>query len=175
MKERGLTPKQATFVDEYLKDLNSTQAAIRAGYSARNAGKIGPELLGKTRIAAAIAERMGEREKRTEITQDRVLLEIARLALFDPRKLFNADGSPKSIQELDDDTAAAIAGLDVVATGNAEMGVGQVMKIKIADKNSALEKLARHLGMYNDKLDVNLNLGLAERLARAKERLRNAG
>lgn len=172
---RNLTPKQATFVDEYLKDLNSTQAAIRAGYSARNAGKIGPELLGKTRIAAAIAERMGEREKRTEITQDRVLLEIARLALFDPRKLFNADGSPKSIQELDDDTAAAIAGLDVVATGNAEMGVGQVMKIKIADKNSALEKLARHLGMYNDKLDVNLNLGLAERLARAKERLRNAG
>lgn len=175
MKERGLTPKQARFVDEYLKDLNATQAAIRAGYSARNAGKIGPELLGKTRIAAAIAERMGEREKRTEITQDRVLLEIARLALFDPRKLFNADGSPKSIQELDDDTAAAIAGLDVVATGNAEMGVGQVMKIKIADKNSALEKLARHLGMYNDKLDVNLNLGLAERLARAKERLRNAG
>lgn len=172
---RELTPKQATFVDEYLKDLNSTQAAIRAGYSARNAGKIGPELLGKTRIAAEIAARMAAREKRTEITQDRVLLEIARLALFDPRKLFKEDGSPKGITELDDDTAAAIAGLDVVATGNAETGVGQVMKIKIADKNAALEKLARHLGMYNDKLDVNVNLGLAERLARAKERLRNAG
>ena len=172
---RELTPKQATFVDEYLKDLNATQAAIRTGYAAWSADVQGARLMGNARIAAEIAARMAAREKRTEITQDRVLLEIARLALFDPRKLFKEDGSPKGITELDDDTAAAIAGLDVVATGNAELGVGQVMKIKIADKNSALEKLARHLGMYNDKLDVNVNLGLAERLARAKERLRNAG
>ena len=68
-----VTPKQVAFVDEYLIDLNATQAAIRAGYSAKTAGWIGPQLLGKTHISEAIAIRMGDRQKRTEITQDLVL------------------------------------------------------------------------------------------------------
>src|SRR5574337_686777 len=69
----ALTLKQRRFVDEYLVDLNATQAAIRAEYSERNADKIGPELLGKTRVAEAIQDRMAARAKRTEITQDLVL------------------------------------------------------------------------------------------------------
>lgn len=68
-----MTPKQESFVREYLIDLNATQAAIRAGYSAKNADKIGPELLGKTRIAESIQEQMDKRSKRTEITADYVL------------------------------------------------------------------------------------------------------
>ncbi len=71
-----MTPKQIAFVDEYLIDLNATQAAIRAGYSAKTAGWIGPQLLGKTHISEAIAKRMGDRQKRTEITQDLVLTDI---------------------------------------------------------------------------------------------------
>ncbi len=69
----SLTPKQARFVEEYLVDLNATQAAIRAGYSARNADKIGPELLGKTRVAEAVKAAQQARSGRTEITQDEVI------------------------------------------------------------------------------------------------------
>ena len=80
-----LTDKQRTFVAEYLVDLNATRAAIRAGYSARNADKIGPELLGKTRVAAVIAEEQTKRAERTELTQDRVLEELKRIAFGDLR------------------------------------------------------------------------------------------
>ncbi len=68
-----LTPRQARFVDEYLIDLNATQAAIRAGYSANNADKIGPELLGKTRVSAAIAEAQAKRSERVSVSQDDVV------------------------------------------------------------------------------------------------------
>ncbi len=67
------TPKQARFVEEYLVDLNATQAAIRAGYSAKNADKIGPELLGKTRVAEAIQESQAKRSERIAISQDDVV------------------------------------------------------------------------------------------------------
>lgn len=82
-----LTDKQQQFVVEYLIDLNATQAAIRAGYSAVNAGKIGPELLGKTRIAQAIAIAKQDRQERTEITADAVLSEIWDMFRADPREL----------------------------------------------------------------------------------------
>ncbi len=68
-----LTPRQARFVEEYLIDLNATQAAIRAGYSAKNADKIGPELLGKTRVAEAIAKAQAKRSERIAISQDDVV------------------------------------------------------------------------------------------------------
>ena len=75
-----LTPKQEKFVAEYLIDLNATQAAIRAGYSQKNAGKIGPELLGKTRIAEAIHRSMERRQERTEVTQDYVIAKLKEIA-----------------------------------------------------------------------------------------------
>ena len=149
---RKLAPMQSVFVQEYLVDLNATQAAIRAGYSAKTAEQQGYQLLQKPSVQAAIAERQKEREQRTAVTADRVLLEAARLALFDPRKLFNDDGSPKGITELDDDTAAAVAGIEVVeqfeGSGKDRVFVGYLKKYRIADKNSALEKLFRHHGLY---------------------------
>lgn len=65
----ALTPKQQLFVEEYLIDLNATQAAIRAGYSPNNADKIGSELLGKTRVSEAIKIAMAERSRRTGSTR----------------------------------------------------------------------------------------------------------
>lgn len=171
-----LTQKQACFVNEYLIDLNATQAAIRAGYSAKTAEWIGPQLLGKTHVASAIALRIKDRERRTEITQDRVLLEYARIAFLDPRKLLDNAGRPLPIQELDDDTARGIAGIKVVDkfTPSSDEGgapdVSTVLEYKLIDKKGALDSVARHLGMFNDKLNVNVTSELADRLSRAKSR-----
>lgn len=92
-----MTPKQAAFVDEYLIDLNATQAAIRAGYSAKTAGWIGNQQLAKTHISAAIAKRMEDRSKRTEITQDRVLTDIELIKQDAMRKAYDKNGNEAMI------------------------------------------------------------------------------
>lgn len=86
-KVSGLTAKQSRFVDEYLIDLNATQAAVRAGYSKKTAEWIGPQLLTKTHVAAAVTERMKKREARTEITQDMVLRRYWAIATANPNEL----------------------------------------------------------------------------------------
>jgi phage terminase small subunit len=155
MSKNPLTAKQACFVQEYLIDLNATQAAIRAGYSKKTAGQMGNENLKKPKIANAIAASQKKRAERTEITQDRVLAEYAKLAFLDPRKFFTAEGNLVPIQDLDDDTAAALAGMDVVENrGEGGAIVDYTKKIKISDKKGALDSIARHLGMFNDKLDL---------------------
>lgn len=150
----ALTPKQKRFVAEYLLDLNATAAAIRAGYSKKTAEVIGYENLRKPQIEAAINQAIQEREKRTEITQDMVLRETAKLAFFDIRKMFGKDGKPLNISELDADTAAALVGLDVqdIADNDGDY-VGFVKKYKMADKLKALELLGKHLGTWEPKDD----------------------
>ena len=154
-----LTPKQQRFVEEYLVDLNATQAAIRAGYSERTAEVIGHENLRKPKIQGFIDKALAERTERTQITADKVLREYARLGFFDPRKLFNDDGSPKGIQELDDDTAAVLAGLEVMeiyeGRGEDRQFVGHLKKYKLADKKGALDSIAKHLGMFIDRHEIS--------------------
>jgi phage terminase small subunit len=168
-----LTAKQQRFVEEYLIDLNATRAYKVAYPNIKNdetASAAGSRLLGNVNVNAYVKQRMKEREKRTEITQDRVLREYARLGFFDPRKLFNSDGSPKGIEELDDDTAAVLAGLEVmeIYEGREEDRefVGYLKKYKLADKKGALDSMARHLGMFNDKLqlggDVEIDVHLVD-------------
>lgn len=145
----ALTPKQKRFVEEYLVDLNATAAAKRAGYSAKNADKIGSELLGKTRVSAAIQAAMTDRQKRTEITQDMVLREVAKLAFFDIRKLSDENGKPLDVSKLDSNTAAALVGLDVQDITDSDGNfAGFVKKYKMADKLKALELLGKHLGTW---------------------------
>lgn len=148
----ALTPKQKQFVAEYLVDLNATAAARRAGYSAKTADRIGPELLGKTCVSQAIQEAQIERQRRTQITQDMVIVELAKLGFFDIRKMFDKDGKPLDISQLDDDTAAALVGLDVQDVYDSDKDyVGFVKKYKMADKIRALELLGKHLGVFDSK------------------------
>lgn len=167
-----MTPRQRRFVDEYLIDLCATQAAIRAGYSARTAEQIGHRLLRNVQVAEAIAAAQAERSKRTGIAQDRVLLELARVAFFDIRRLFQEDGSLKAVCELDHDSAAALSGIETVedfsdaaseepeeqphggALKRRRALVGYVKKVKLWDKTAALALSMRHLGMLNDKLTI---------------------
>lgn len=158
----ALTPKQKIFADEYLIDLNATRAykvaypKVKKDESARVNGS---KLLTNTNVVAYIDERMKEREKRTEITQDRVLQELAKLGFFDIRKLFDDSGKPLDITGLDDETAACIAGLEVMdvydGSGEDKEFVGYVKKYKLSDKLKALEMLGRHLGMFKDKLELS--------------------
>lgn len=149
-KKSRLTPKQEKFIDEYLVDLNATQAAIRAGYSAKHAHTIASQLLSKTQVSDEITKRRKALADDFGITRERVVKEMARLAFLDVRNFFDDEGNPIHVSKLSDDAAAAINGLDVSTVGNSEMGIGQVLKYKIPDKNKALENLAKILG-YMDK------------------------
>lgn len=157
-----LTAKQIRFVDEYMVDFNATQAAIRAGYKAKTAHVIGAENLRKPKIAEEIARRQKDLQRRTEVTQDRVVKELARVAFADATDYAcvetltyeNEDGtvspvqivSPKDTDTLSDDQRAAIAGIKQGANG---------IEIKLHDKIKALELLGRHIGMFNDKLSLS--------------------
>ncbi|WP_046901038.1 terminase small subunit [Gluconobacter oxydans] len=158
-----LNEKQARFVEEYLVDLNATQAAIRAGYSEKTAGQFAFGLLKKIEIQSAISEGQKARSARTKISQDRVIQEIARLGLSDVRKLFNDGGRLLQPHEWDDDTAAAVASIEVDQRKEPGEGGEQytVTKIKAWDKNAALEKLCKHLGLYerdNEQKQVVVNI-----------------
>lgn len=153
-----LNPKQARFVAEYLIDLNATQAAIRAGYSQKTAYSQGERLLRHVEVQEAIQAGQKARADRTQITQDRVLQELARLAFFDIRKLYNDDGGLKAPHELDDDTAAAVAQLEsfeeYAGRGEDREAIGTTRKAKTFSKDAALALAMRHLGMLNDKLTI---------------------
>lgn len=149
---RKLTPKQQRFVEEYLVDLNATQAAIRAGYSPKTAGQIGDRLLKKAETQQALAERMKAREQRTEVTQDRVVKELAKIAFGDPRNVMTWGPTGvklKASTELTDDEAAFVSEVSETTTEH-----GGSLKLKTNDKLKALELLGRHLGMFKEKVEV---------------------
>ena len=167
-----LTEKQATFVQEYLIDLNATQAAIRAGFSPGSAARYAVDLLNKTHVAEAIRTAMQERNRRVEISQDRILEELARIAFGDLRDAvtWGKEGVKlKESAELTEDQAAAISEVGETVTKE-----GGSTRIKRHDKVKALELLMRHKGMLNDKLNINgeLNVSaLGKGRERAKERI----
>lgn len=151
---RKLTKKQQLFVDEYLIDLNATQAAIRAGYSANSARDIGCENLTKPNIQQVIAEHMAERSKRTGVNQDRIVLELAKIAFVNMGDLIDLkNGSILTTAKTDD--LACIEGFKYKESDN-DYGGSVEREVKFASKLRALELLGKHLGMWNDKLDVNI-------------------
>lgn len=151
-----LTEKQQRFIDEYLIDLNATQAAIRAGYSVKTAKDIGCQNLAKLNIQQAISEKMAERSKRTGVNQDRIVLELAKIAFVNAADVIDSDDATIKAGATADDTAA-IQSVKVKVIPTKE-GEGVEREIRLNDKLKALELLGKHLGMWNDKLDVNLNI-----------------
>ena len=153
-----LTLKQTKFVSFYLANgLNATKAAKSAGYSAKTAASIGEENLRKPEIARAIAAKTQKHLTKLDISAERTLNEIGRVAFFDPLKLFEDDGSVKRLQDIDSDTRACIAGFEVTeifgGDGEQKHAFGLVKKLKLADKLTALDKLARYHSLYKDKED----------------------
>ena len=149
----ALTKKQKIFVDESLIALNATQAAIRAGYSPDTAGSIGSENLKKPEIRARIEKAMAERSKRTGINQDRIIMELAKIALLNPKGLVNFDEATIKEDATDEDVAA-VASVKVKRFPTKD-GEGVEREVKMYDKTKALELLGRHLGMFKDKVEVS--------------------
>ena len=167
-----MTEKQKIFADEYLIDLNAT-GAYRVAYPSvkkdETAAAAAARMLRNVKVAAYIQDRMQERQKRTEITQDRVLQELAAIAFAkatDYAEIKNECVRIKDTGDLDEQQVRAIAGIK-----EGKFGV----EIKLNDKEKALELLGRHLGMFKDKVEVS---GLEEekkKLGDILEQLRGDG
>lgn len=148
--KRSIEQRREDFVEAYLSNGgNSTAAAIAAGYSESGANKQGSRMSRDVHILSMLDKRRDAVFDNLKITTERILLERARLAFFDPRKLLDAKGNPIPLQELDDDTAAAIAGLEVMQVGGDD-SAATVKKYRLADKNASLTSLEKQRGMYRE-------------------------
>lgn len=148
-----LTAKQQRFCDEYLIDLNATQAAIRAGYSPNTAMEQGHQLLQKTSVSGAIEAALAERSRRTGVNADRVVRELAKIAFLNPADVVDSYGRIKENASPDD--LACIQGIKYEETDS-----GVKREIKFCSKEKALELLGKHLGIYTDRVDQTVDMEL---------------
>lgn len=159
-----LNPKQDRFCREYLVDHNATQAAIRAGYSPRCAGVQAAQLLVKPKIQDRVAELTRAQSTRLEITADRVISEIAKVAFADMADYvtIQPDGTPVlDFGKAPDGGLAAVSQIEqetVTERGGGDVERVKRTKFRLHPKLDALDKLARHLGLYKDSVELNGNL-----------------
>ncbi|EPF1459139.1 terminase small subunit [Pseudomonas aeruginosa] len=165
----ALTKKQRLFVDEYLIDLNATQAAIRAGYSTRRATEIGYQLLQRPEVAQAIQAAMAERSKRTEVEADYVIRRLREIDEMDVLDILEDDGSFRSIRDWPRAWRQFLSGIEIAelfeGRGDDRRIAGVLRKVKWPDKLRNLELLSRHVGTESAALDLEL-----KRLDVAKKR-----
>lgn len=146
--------KRKLFIEAYIANGgNATEAAKTAGYSGKTAYSAGSRLLKDVEVQQALSTRRAVVIEKAELTTERVLREIARVAFSDARRYFRPDGTLKGFHELDDEAAGALSGIDVVETASLEGGELVPMytkKVRMWDKNSALEKAMKHLGLFEE-------------------------
>lgn len=160
---KKLTARQERFVEEYIVDLNATQAAIRAGYAPKDADVQGPRLLGYVGIAEAIAKAKAERAEKTGITAERVLRELELLAFSDLTH-FEVDSKGKVSMSKDAPPGAMRAVQSIkreissIGTGEDADGDGPIVmakvEIKLWDKPGPLKLAGRHVGLFPDKIEI---------------------
>ncbi|EZO07551.1 terminase small subunit [Pseudomonas aeruginosa] len=169
----ALTKKQRLFVDEYLLDLNATQAAIRAGYSTRRAAEIGYQLLQRPEVAQAIQAAMAERSKRTEVEADYVIRRLREIDEMDVLDILEDDGSFRSIRDWPKAWRQFLSGIEIAelfeGRGDDRRIAGVLRKVKWPDKLRNLELLSRHVGTESAALDLELKrLDVAKKRAELK-------
>lgn len=171
-KKRKLTGNKKRFAEEFLIDRNAKQAAIRAGYSVKTAYSQGQRLKKDPLVKEYIDRFTDKQSAKLNLTAERVLEEIAKMAFFNPKDLFNADGSPKAISDLGDDVAAAITGLDVgllTTTDKNETPKAYIKKFKTS-KQAALDMARKYLGLDQTSESHSLELEI-KRLQLEKQAL----
>lgn len=150
-----MTERMKKFCEEYLIDLNATQAAIRAGYSVKSASTIGQENLQKPEIQNEIQRLTAIQSRRTGITADRVLMELAKIAFVNPMNVLNSDGTIKA--SASDDDKSAIQGIKY-RYSDFDNGSSSESEVRLYDKTKALELLGRHLGLFDSKIQIQGNV-----------------
>lgn len=149
----NLTPKQQIFCDEYLIDFNAKRSAIKAGYSKKTAKEMGHENLTKPHLQAYLQKRMKDREERTEITQDRVLEELATFGFANIKDFIETGSSDfvtfKNIDKISKESARAIESIKMIKNLH-----GGSLEFKLHSKSRGLELIGRHLGMFHDSIDL---------------------
>lgn len=157
-----LTPKQAKFIDEYLIDLNATQAAIRAGYSKKTAKVIGYENLTKPYIAEKIQENRDELKERAKIDQEWVLDRYKLLAAYRIEDFFGDDGTMKPLSEIPKDALYAIQGVEVdtrtTRYGKKTEIKSFIQKFKLPDKRATLDSIAKLLGLVVERVSATVGV-----------------
>jgi len=146
-KHKDLTERQYIFCIEYLTDYNATRAATKAGYSEKTADSQGSRMLKNVKVKAFIDKKTKERSDKLDITADRVLEEIANIAFFDIRKVFQGN-SLIQVDDLDDKTARAIASVKSRVEKLDGENFAEIVEIKSNDKLKALDMLSKHIGLY---------------------------
>jgi len=160
-----LTNAQKRFCDEYLIDLNATRA-YKVAYPKckedETANAASSRMLRNVKVQEYISEKQKEIEKRTEVTQDMVIKELAKIAFLDIRKLYTENGQLKNVADIDSDTAGAISSLETLEEyegyGDDREKIGDTQKVKLLDKTKALELLGKHLGMFKEKVTIDGNV-----------------
>jgi len=148
--KRKLTAKQERFIEEYLVDMNATQAAIRAGYSEKTANRMGPENLSKPVISEAVQRARAELSEKTQITQERVLEEEACIAFANLADLFDGSGKLVNPKELPFKLQKALSSIQVIDLPDGT----RKYKYTLWHKGRALERVSKHLGMYIERKEV---------------------
>ncbi len=156
-----LSPKQARFVEEYLIDLNGTQAAIRAGYSPKSAGRIQNQLLAKKQVSEAVAQRRKKLAEKAEVTQEKIVTELAKLGFSNMLDYIRVQPDGSAVVDLASLTREQAAALSEVVVDEYMDGGGEdarpvkKVKVKLADKRNALVDLGKHLGMFVEKVELS--------------------
>ena len=146
------------FAREYIQDFNGARAAIAVGYSEKTARAAGSRMLTKVIVRDRLAELAKAKMESLDVSTERILLELARIAFRDVRKLFDLEGNLKSIKDLDDDSAAAISSIDhdelfqYFGEGQRKK-IGTTTKVKMSDKVKALELLGKYRTLFTEKVE----------------------
>lgn len=173
----AMTVKRHRFVAEYLKDLNATQAAIRAGYAKKGAKDQAYQLMQQPEVAQAIEQAMGERNKRLQVDADYVLRRLTEIDQLDVIDILNDDLTLRPLRDWPKAWRLSLSGMDITeigrATEDATAAMAFLKKIKWPDKVRNLELLGKHVNVnaFKEQVEVNVT-GLADRMAKARERLK---
>jgi phage terminase small subunit len=165
--------RRELFCREYLKDLNATQAALRAGYPPSDARTYASRMMAEEEIQARVSELAAGRNEELNISAKDVLLELLRLLTADLAQAFNDDGSLKPIHEIPIDCRRAIASAEseelFEGRGKDRAHIGTLRKVKFWSKDRAIEMLARHLALFKDSIGDGLT-DLAKAISEARSR-----
>ena len=150
--------KHEAFAQGLAKGLSASEAYIAAGYNESRSAAC--RLSTNVNVQSRVAELVNKSAEKAGVTVERVLSELARVGFSDLRKAFDRNGRLLRPEEWDDDTAAAISSIEVVTRNIGDGEVEHVHKIKVWDKNSALEKIAKHLGMFIERVEHSGGIAL---------------